>query len=46
MKFLFLNSDYEPLNVCNLRRAVILLYLGKADILHAPRRQRPKPCNI
>ncbi len=32
---LILNSDYEPLNVCNLRRAVILLYLGKADILHA-----------
>jgi len=31
---LVLNSDYEPLNVCNLRRAVILLYLGKADILH------------
>jgi 5-methylcytosine-specific restriction endonuclease McrA len=32
---LVLNSDYEPLNVCNLRRAVVLLYLGKADILHA-----------
>ena len=32
---LILNSDYEPLNVCNLRRAVILLYLGKADVLHA-----------
>ena len=32
---LILNSDYEPLNVCNLRRAVVLLYLGKADILHA-----------
>lgn len=32
---LVLNSDYEPLNVCNLRRAIILLYLGKADILHA-----------
>jgi 5-methylcytosine-specific restriction endonuclease McrA len=32
---LVLNSDYEPLNVCNLRRAIILVYLGKADILHA-----------
>jgi 5-methylcytosine-specific restriction endonuclease McrA len=32
---LVLNSDYEPLNVCNLRRALVLLYLGKADILHA-----------
>lgn len=32
---LVLNSDYEPLNVCNMRRAIILVYLGKADILHA-----------
>ena len=32
---LVLNSDYEPLNVCNMRRAIVLLYLGKADILHA-----------
>jgi 5-methylcytosine-specific restriction endonuclease McrA len=32
---LVLNSDYEPLNVCNLRRAIILVYLGKADILHS-----------
>jgi len=31
---LVLNSDYEPLNVCNLRRAFVLLYLGKADVLH------------
>jgi 5-methylcytosine-specific restriction endonuclease McrA len=31
---LVLNSDYEPLNVCNVRRAMILVYLGKADILH------------
>ena len=36
---LVLNSDYEPLNVCNLRRAVVLLYLGKADILHTNDRQ-------
>ena len=32
---LVLNSDYEPLNVCNVRRAIVLVYLGKADILHA-----------
>jgi 5-methylcytosine-specific restriction endonuclease McrA len=31
---LVLNSDYEPLNVCNLRRAITLVYLGKADVLH------------
>lgn len=32
---LVLNSDYEPLNVCNARRAIILVFLGKADVLHA-----------
>lgn len=35
---LVLNSDYEPLNVCNLRRAIVLVYLGKADVLHADER--------
>lgn len=30
---LVLNSNYEPLNVCNMRRAVSLLMLGKAEIL-------------
>ena len=32
---LVLNSDYEPLNVCHVRRAIVLIYLGKADVLHA-----------
>jgi 5-methylcytosine-specific restriction endonuclease McrA len=32
---LVLNSDYEPLNVCNIRRAVVLVFLGKAEVLHA-----------
>jgi 5-methylcytosine-specific restriction endonuclease McrA len=31
---LVLNNDYEPLNVCNMRRAIVLVYLGKADVLH------------
>ena len=31
---LVLNNDWTPLNVCNLRRAIVLLYLGKADVLH------------
>ncbi|MCL6628389.1 MAG: HNH endonuclease [Armatimonadetes bacterium] len=31
---LVLNNDYEPLNVCNLRRAITLIYLGKAEVLH------------
>ena len=31
---LVLNSNYEPLNVCNLRRAMALMLLGKAEVLH------------
>ena len=31
---LVLNNDYEPLNVCNLRRAIVLVFLGKAEVLH------------
>jgi 5-methylcytosine-specific restriction endonuclease McrA len=32
---LVLNNDYEPLNVCNIRRAIVLVCMGKAEILHA-----------
>ncbi|MDR3707717.1 MAG: HNH endonuclease [Capsulimonadaceae bacterium] len=38
---LVLNSDFEPLNVCNLRRAVVLVYMGKADILHTDEHASP-----
>ena len=30
---LVLNQNYEPLNVCNMRRAVVLLLKGKAETL-------------
>jgi len=30
---LVLNQNYEPLNVCNVRRAVVLLDRGKAEVL-------------
>ena len=30
---LVLNSNYEPLNVCSLRRALSLMLLGKAEVL-------------
>lgn len=28
-----LNQNYEPLNVCNARRAIVLIDLGKAEVL-------------
>ena len=30
---LVLNQNYEPLNVCRVRRAVVLVYHGKAEML-------------
>ena len=30
---LLLNTNYEPLNVCTLRRAMALVLLGKAEVL-------------
>ena len=34
---LVLNQNYEPLNVCNVRRAVVLVLRGKAEILESSR---------
>jgi 5-methylcytosine-specific restriction endonuclease McrA len=36
---LVLNSDFEPLHVCNVRRAIALVHLGKAEVLHADARE-------
>jgi len=33
-KVLVLNQNYEPLTICNVKRAIILNYLGKAEIVH------------
>jgi 5-methylcytosine-specific restriction endonuclease McrA len=32
---LVLNASYEPLNVCSVRRAHVLVYKGKAEVLEA-----------
>src|SRR3990172_3106058 len=50
---LVLNQNYEPLNVCNVRRAIVLLDKGKAEVLehnhgflHAITRTIPLPSVI
>ena len=30
---LLLNANFEPLNVCNIRRALSLVILGKAEVI-------------
>jgi len=34
---LVLNQSYEPLNLCRTRRAVVLVFLGKAEVLENSR---------
>lgn len=31
---LVLNQDYQPLSVCSVQRSLVLLFLGKAELLH------------
>ncbi len=33
-RVLVLNGNYEPLNVSTVKRAITLIYLGKAEIVH------------
>ena len=35
---LVLNQNYEPLNVCAVRRAFVLVYHGKAEVIEAVER--------
>lgn len=32
---LVLNQNYEPLTLCRMRRAIVLMYLGKAELVEA-----------
>jgi 5-methylcytosine-specific restriction endonuclease McrA len=34
-KVLILNQNYEPMSVINVRKAIVLLYLGKAELIEA-----------
>ena len=50
---LVLNLNFEPLNVCTLRRAMGLIVMGKAEVLHngrgyvhTPSRDLPRPSVI
>ena len=33
-RVLVLNLDYEPLNICNVPRAMKMVHVGKAEVLH------------
>lgn len=37
---LVLNQNYEPMSVCNVKKAIILLFLGKAELIEAHEERR------
>jgi len=50
---LVLNQNYEPLNICNTKRAIVLVVVGKAEVLengkgviHTPSTAFPRPSVI
>ena len=50
---LVLNQDYEPIAICNAKKAIILVYLGKAEIvesysyrIRSVSRTMPFPCVV
>ena len=44
---LVLNQNYEPLNVCNVKRALVLVIGGKAEVLEEePRAIRTPQCSL
>jgi 5-methylcytosine-specific restriction endonuclease McrA len=53
-KVLLLNQSYEPLSICNVKKAIILILLGKADLIaenqkksiHSVTREFPWPSVI
>ena len=46
-RVLVLNATYEPINVCTVRRAVVLLLKDKAEVLeHADRELHSASCTI
>jgi 5-methylcytosine-specific restriction endonuclease McrA len=34
-KVLILNQNYEPMSIVNVRKAIVLLYLGKAELIES-----------
>lgn len=36
---LILNADYSPMMVCTIERAIVLVFLGKSELVHAAKDQ-------
>ncbi|MDX2129265.1 MAG: HNH endonuclease [Chloroherpetonaceae bacterium] len=53
-KVLVLNQSYEPMTICDVRKAIILIFAGKAELvasypdefIHTVSRKFPMPCVV
>ncbi|MCG6914674.1 HNH endonuclease [bacterium BMS3Abin03] len=43
---MILNQSYEPLTVCNIKKAIILLYLGKAEIIQQDEKKKIRSVTV
>ncbi len=42
---LILNQDYQPLNIVNVRKSIMLLFLDKAELLHESEKRKIRTIN-
>ncbi len=45
-KVLILNQNYEPMSVVNVKKAIILLYLGKAELIEVRNGDRVRAATV
>ena len=45
-KVLILNQNYEPMSVVNVKKAIVLLYLGKAELIEAKDGQKVRAVSM
>lgn len=43
---LILNQNYEPMTICNVKKAIVLLYLGKAELIEAYQGKRVRDVSM
>lgn len=45
-KVLILNQNYEPMSIVNVRKAIVLLYLGKAELIESNETLRVRSVSV
>ena len=45
-KVLILNQNYEPMSIINVRKAIVLMYLGKAELIETNEALRVRSVSV